>query len=123
MSAARRRKKWRKDQERRVQLRNQPGGRVLDSTPGLRVLTAPAVLSLGLVALSFLPRIQSNLKLAISIWGAAILLLAWLIILYLKLRHQHASRMFHTMLRPQHYLQALVQLAVFAYWGWHWRPV
>ena len=123
MSAARRRKKWRKDQERRVQLRNQPGGRVLDATPGLRVLTAPAALTLGLVALSFLPRIQSNLKLAISIWGAAILLLAWLIILYLKLRHQHASRMFHTMLRPQHYLQALVQLAVFAYWGWHWRPV
>ena len=27
------------------------------------------------------------------------------------------------MLRPQHYVQALVQLAVFAYWGWHWRPV
>ena len=123
MSAARRRKKWRKDQERRVQLRNQPGGRVLDSTPGLRVLTAPAALTLGLVALSFLPRIQSNLKLTISIWGAAILLLAWLIMLYLKLRHQHARRMFHTMLRPQHYLQALVQLAVFAYWGWHWRPV
>ncbi|MEC7833737.1 MAG: hypothetical protein VX850_02995, partial [Gemmatimonadota bacterium] len=90
MSAARRRKKWRKDQERRVQLRNQPGGRVLDSTPGLRVLTAPAVLTLGLVALSFLPRIQSNLTLVISIWGAAIVLLAWLIMLYLKLRHEHA---------------------------------
>lgn len=123
MSAARRRKEWQKDQEHRVQLPNQPGGRALDSTPGLQVLTAPAVLTLALVALSFLPRIQSNLALAISIWGAAIVLLAWLIMLYLKLRHEHASRTFQTMLRPQHYVQALVQLAVFAYWGWHWRPV
>ena len=123
MSAARRRKEWQKDQGHRVQLPNQPGGRALDSTPGLQVLTAPAVLTLALVALSFLPRIQSNLALAISIWGAAIVLLAWLIMLYLKLRHEHASRTFQTMLRPQHYVQALVQLAVFAYWGWHWRPV
>lgn len=123
MSAARRRKEWQKDQGHRVQLPNQPGGRALDSTPGLQVLTAPAVLTLTLVALSFLPRIQSNLALAISIWGAAIVLLAWLIMLYLKLRHEHASRTFQTMLRPQHYVQALVQLAVFAYWGWHWRPV
>ena len=120
MSAARRRKEWQKDQGHRVQL---PSGRALDSTPGLQVLTAPAVLTLTLVALSFLPRIQSNLALAISIWGAAIVLLAWLIMLYLKLRHEHASRTFQTMLRPQHYVQALVQLAVFAYWGWHWRPV
>ena len=26
-------------------------------------------------------------------------------------------------LRPQHYVQALVQLSVLAYWGWYWRPV
>ena len=120
MSAARRRKEWQKDQGHRVQL---PSGRALDSTPGLQVLAAPIVLTLTLVALSFLPRIQSNLTLAISIWGAAIVLLAWLIMLYLKLRHEHAIRTFQTMLRPQHYVQALVQLAVFAYWGWHWRPV
>ena len=104
MSAARRRKEWQKDQGHRVQL---PSGRALDSTPGLQVLTAPIVLTLTLVALSFLPRIQSNLTLAISIWGAAIVLLAWLIMLYLKLRHEHAIRTFQTMLRPQHYVQAL----------------
>ena len=120
MSAARRRKEWQKDQGHRVQL---PSGRALDSTPGLQVLAAPIVLTLTLVALSFLPRIQSNLKLTISIWGAAIVLLAWIIVLYLRLRREHASRTFQTMLRPQHYVQALVQFAVFAYWGWHWRPV
>ncbi len=120
MSAAQRRKEWQKDQGHRVQL---PSGRALDSTPGLQVLAAPIVLTLTLVALSFLPRIQSNLTLAISIWGAVIVLLAWIIVLYLRLRREHASRTFQTMLRPQHYVQALVQLAVFAYWGWHWRPV
>ena len=123
MSAARHRKRFQKDQERRVQVPNQPGGQSADPPPDLQVLTAPAVLTLMLVVLSFLPRIQSNLNLTISIWGAAIVLLTWLILLYLKLRHENASRMFQTMLRPQHYVQALVQLAVFAYWGWHWRPV
>ena len=123
MSAARHRKRWQKDQERRVQVPNQPGGQSAGPPPDLQVLTAPAVLTLMLVVLSFLPRIQSNLNLTISIWGAAIVLLTWLILLYLKLRHENASRMFQTMLRPQHYVQALVQLAVFAYWGWHWRPV
>ena len=120
MSAARRRKRWQKDQEHRVQV---PSGQSADPTPGLQVLTAPAVLTLTLVVLSFLPRIQRNFNLTISIWGAAIVLLTWLILLYLKLRHENANRMFQTMLRPQHYVQALVQLAVFAYWGWHWRPV
>ncbi len=120
MSAARRRKRWQKDQEHRVQV---PSGQSADPTPGLQVLTAPAVLTLTLVVLSFIPRIQRNFNLTISIWGAAIVLLTWLILLYLKLRHENANRMFQTMLRPQHYVQALVQLAVFAYWGWHWRPV
>ena len=123
MSAARHRKRWQKDQERRVQVPNQPGGQSAGPPPDLQVLTAPAVLPLMLVVLSFLPRIQSNLNLTISIWGAAIVLLTWLILLYFKLRYENASRMFQTMLRPQHYVQALVQLAVFAYWGWHWRPV
>jgi hypothetical protein len=26
-------------------------------------------------------------------------------------------------LRPQHYIQAAVQIALLAYWGWYWRPV
>ena len=33
------------------------------------------------------------------------------------------GRSLRTELRPQHYLQATVQLVVFAYWGWYWRPV
>ena len=101
MSAARRRKRWQKDQEHRVQV---PNGQSADPTPGLQVLTAPAVLTLTLVVLSFLPRIQRNFNLTISIWGAAIVLLTWLILLYLKLRHENANRMFQTMLRPQHYV-------------------
>ncbi|GIT52395.1 MAG: hypothetical protein Ct9H300mP15_26080 [Gemmatimonadota bacterium] len=63
MSAARHRKRWQKDQERRVQVPNQPGGQSADPPPDLQVLTAPAVLTLMLVVLSFLPRIQSNFNL------------------------------------------------------------
>lgn len=93
------------------------------SSSKLRVFTAPALITLGLVGLSFLPRIQDNPKLSLSVWGAAIVLLAWIFILYLKLKRDDARRTFQSALRPQHYVQALVQLAVFMYWGWHWRPV
>ena len=123
MSAARRWKGRRKDQGNRVQLDNRMAGQATDPTPTLRVFRVPAVLTSSLIALSFLPRIQSNPRLAISLWGAAIVLLAWLFVLYLKLRREGASRTFQTVLRPQHYVQALVQLAVFAYWGWYWPPV
>ncbi len=82
-------------------------------------------LTLGLVLLSFVPRVHDNPVLTRSFWGAALVLLVWQVALYLRLRLKRASvgRSFRTELRPQHYVQAVVQLAVFAYWGWYWRPV
>ena len=94
-----------------------------DSGSKLGVFIAPALITLGLAGLSFLPRIQGNPKLSLSVWGAAIVLLVWIFTLYLKLRREDAKRTFQSVLRPQHYVQALIQLAVFMYWGWHWRPV
>ena len=88
-----------------------------------RVLWLPLALTLGLALLSLLPRVQANEVLAWSFWGAAAVLLAWLVVLFLQLRAEGAGRSFRTVLRPQHYLQATVQVAVFAYWGYYWRPV
>lgn len=56
-------------------------------------------------------------------WAAATVLLAWLGILALLLRSAESGPTFQIQLRKQHYLQALVQLSVFAYWGYYWRPV
>ena len=73
--------------------------------------------------MSLVPRVQSNAVLAGSFWAAAAALAIWQAVLYPRLRSQSAGRSFQIVLRPQHYLQAAVQLSVFLYWGYFWRPV
>ena len=117
MPAARRRRA-----ERRQKTRHGVIG-AAGTTPSRQVFWAPLALTLGLVLLSFVPRVQDTSTLARSFWAAAAVLLVWQIGLFLRLRHASAGRSFRTVLRPQHWLQAMVQVAVFAYWGWYWRPV
>ena len=83
----------------------------------------PLGLTLGLALLSLTPRVTDNLILVRSVWSAAIVLLAWQVALYLRLRAEGVGRSLRVELRSQHYLQAAVQAAVFAYWGYYWRPV
>ena len=132
MSSARRR---RAQQGSRQENRRQGGADVSQHGPNRdpsrssrirsphRVFLVPLALTLGLALLSFAPRVAGNPILARSFWGAAIGLLVWQVALYLRLRGASESRSLSTLLRPQHYVQALVQLAVFVYWGWYWRPV
>ena len=84
---------------------------------------APLALTLGLGLLSFVPRVHDNPVLTRSFWGAAMVLLVWQVALLLRSQRVSCGRSLRMELRPQHYLQAAVQLAVFAYWGWYWRPV
>ena len=89
----------------------------------LRPFWAPLTLTLGLFLVSFVPRVQQNAILTRSFWAAVVGLLVWQAVLFTQLRGTSASRSFHTILRPQHYLQATLHLSVFAYWGYFWRPV
>jgi len=78
----------------------------------------------GLLGLfSFMPRVQANPRLTWSFWGAVVALLAWQIVLALRLRRAGATRGFDRLLRPQHYIQACIHSSIFAYWGFYWRPV
>ena len=83
----------------------------------------PLSLTFGLLIISFVPRVQSNLTLSVSFWAAIAGLLAWQGVLYLKFRKTPDPHVLEVRLRSQHYLQALVQLTVFVYWGYFWRPV
>ena len=88
-----------------------------------RLFGIPLGLALALLLISLVPRIQTHPVLAQSFWGAAAALLAWQAALFLVRRREDAPPAIDTVLRPQHYVQAAVQLSVFAYWGWYWRPV
>ena len=96
----------------------------LTQTPlSRRVFFLPLVLTLGLVLLSLVPRVHDHPALSRSFWGAAVLLLAWQLALFLRSHDVSRGPSLRTEPRSQHYLQATVQLVVFGYWGWYWRPV
>ena len=67
--------------------------------------------------LSFVPRVFDNPALTRSFWGAAVALLVWQAAIFLRLTRVSGGRSLRTELRPQHYLQATVQLVVFALLG------
>ncbi|MEX0964654.1 MAG: hypothetical protein WDZ52_11510 [Pseudohongiellaceae bacterium] len=83
----------------------------------------PFVLSIALLLLSFVPRVQSNSILVWSFWGAGAALLIWQGYLLYYSKSKNEDHVFTVLLRPQHYIQAMVQFSVYAYWGYYWRPV
>ena len=120
--AAARRRRAREGRGARVSAGSPPTSVARTGVP-LRLLT-PFGLTLALLAVSFAPRVQQHLILTRSFWAAVAGLLVFQAVLFLRLRGQTvAPRTFHTVLRPQHYLQATLHVSVFAYWGYHWRPV
>jgi hypothetical protein len=123
MSSARRQRTAQKRGEASATSRRRGQGQAGKLQPSLRAFYLPLALTLALVLLSLLPRVQDNLRLAWSFWGTAAALLVWQSALSLRLRSVSASRSLQSAIRPQHYVQAMIQIALFAYWGWYWRPI
>lgn len=90
--------------------------------PHLATLLIPLSLTALFLLLSFLPRAQAHPVVTRSFWGSAVLLLAWQAALVGRFRTAAPSIVLAAP-RPQHYVQAMCQLAIYAYWGWYWRPV
>jgi len=87
---------------------------------------APALtlaFTLAFLALTLIPRVQSNPKLLWTFLGFGGVLLAWTGALWLAGRKQGRSfTVFWTPVRS-HWVQASVQFSVYVYWGWYWREV
>ena len=104
------------DQSSRPRAQARPGG--------ARLFWVPFGLTIALVLLSFLPRVQSNIVLARSFWGAAVALILWLAVLRLRCpKHASWPSFVPVPPRPQHYVQAMCHISVYTYWGWYWAPV
>ena len=126
MSAARRRRS--RPPKRHAPSPADPGRAATASGPAgtsstIPVWAVPLGLTLALLAVSLAPRVQASAVLAGSFQAAGAALAIWQAVLWLRLRAEPAGRSFQVVLRPQHYLQAAVQLSVFLYWGYFWRPV
>ncbi len=89
----------------------------------LSVLLVPLAFTIGLLALTALPRVRATDSLLWSFWGACAVLLGWLALLALRAQKEGAPSIHLAPPRPQHYIQACCHLTVYAYWGYYWRPV
>src|ERR1051326_8548339 len=58
-----------------------------------------------------------------SFAGAAGVLVVWAAILLITARRRGRTLTLEFAPKPQHYLQACLQTAIFAYWGWYWPQV
>ncbi len=76
-----------------------------------------------ILAISFTDRAQVNPTVAVSLQGAAGAVSLLTLILLARLKRSGATRTFEFIARKQHYIQSIVQVSVFLYWGWYWRPV
>ncbi len=95
------------------------------STPPSGSLAGLAVafaLTLGLLGVSLLPRVQGNSRLTWAFWAAAGVLLVWQAVLAVMTGGRVAGFV-STPPRPQHYIQMCCHLSVYTYWGWYFAPV
>jgi hypothetical protein len=80
-------------------------------------------LAVFLACFSFLPAVNANQRLMWSILGASATLLLLLLFLH---RHVVGSRRrlhYEFLPKPVHYVQLVMHLSIYAYWGWYWREV
>ena len=88
----------------------------------MAALAAPLALTVGLMAVSLLPRVQGHPRLMWSFWAAAAALFTWQAVLAL-----HAKGALPGFVssppRPQHYIQMCCHLSVYGYWGYYFAPV
>lgn len=93
------------------------------SSSSFQPMLIPLLLAAALFTVSLNPRIQENPVLVWSFWGASLFIVAWLGFMFLQFRQQPVARTFQVALRPQHYIQAMVQTSLYIYWGYYWQPV
>src|SRR5262245_52623858 len=91
--------------------------------PPLRGFSVPLVFVFGLALFGLLDRVRANPRLFWSFMGAVAVLLTWSAVLFLSAWRQGRKLTIEFVPRPQHYLQACLQTAIFAYWGWYWPQV
>jgi hypothetical protein len=85
-------------------------------------LIFPLIFAGVLAAISFSGRAQENAVVALSLQGSAAAVIVLTLALWGWLRSTGATRSVEfTGAKPQHYIQAMVQLSIFLYWGWYWR--
>jgi TPR repeat protein len=88
-----------------------------------KALLLPLLFTGIFVALGFISRARSNPHLAWTYAGLTVFLLCWQLMLLIKAGRGVRKFAWEFAAVRSHYVQAIVQLSIYAYWGWYWRNV
>lgn len=86
-------------------------------------LLLPFSLTVAFLALGIAYGAPAKPRLAWTFYGIAAFLLCWQIALLILSKRTAREFAWEFVAMPSHYVQALVQLSVYVYWGWYWRNV
>ena len=103
--------------------RRAPDDKLSQAWVGEKIFVLPALAAIGLAFISLQDRVRENPILLASTLGAGAALLLWLACQWAGCRRASSFPALRVLLRPQHYVQAMVQSSVFLYWGHYWSPV
>src|SRR5258706_8694002 len=92
-----------------------------DAPPSTRRLFLPLGFIAVLLSFAALPQIRSNPNLMWSFVSASAALFAWWMILTPRARGRALT--LDIVLRPEHYMQTVAQLAIYVYWSFYWQPI
>lgn len=100
-------------------LATQPVASPAAKRSGLALL--PFLFAVAIGAFALLPRVHDNPRLLASVLGASGTLIVWQVILWLTVARRRPLLVTPNAPVKQHYIQAMVQMCLYAYWGWHWQ--
>src|SRR5947208_8219211 len=85
------------------------------------LLAMPLALIAALASFGFLPQIRSNPLLLRAFEGTSVVLSIWWAVLAIRSRGRSLKT--EIVLRPEHYMQTVAQLAIYVYWSFYWDPI
>ena len=92
-------------------------------SPGPRALLIPLIFTVAFLLLGLSTRVRSNIHLAWTFGAVAALFLGWQLVLLVLAKRNKIEFQCEFVAIRSHYIQALLQLAIYVYWGWYWRNV
>src|SRR5438132_1997289 len=105
-----------------IEPKTEPASRSIYIAP-LRGFSVAFAFIFGLALFGLVGQVRANSRLFWSFMGAVVVLLAWSAVLFGSAWGRRRKLALEFAPRLQHYLQACLQTAIFAYWGWYWRQV
>lgn len=81
------------------------------------------VATMVLAAVALVPSVNANAQLRSSILGAAVVLAAGVGLVLWNAKVARRALSIEVSIRRPHYLQAMLQGSIYAYWGYYYRPV